>query len=74
MTDEQLRALVREIVARQLDTRPPDARPPSEPPRPLGHGHASHGRFVLVSDSSGACLIEPQVECTHCGFCESYGH
>jgi hypothetical protein len=22
----------------------------------------------------GACLIEPTVRCTHCGFCQSLGH
>ena len=47
--------------------RPTDAR--------LG-GHASHGLFPVLrgGDSDGACLIEPAVRCTHCGYCQSYGH
>ena len=39
-------------------------------------GHVSHLRLPLVrgGDEDGACLIEPAVRCTHCGFCQSYGH
>jgi hypothetical protein len=37
--------------------------------------HASHGRLPLASGGDdGACLIEPTVRCTHCGFCQSLGH
>jgi hypothetical protein len=70
MTDEELRELVRDAVARHLRQ---DAAPHT--PSPAG-GHASHGRFPLVSggDTDGACLIEPAVRCTHCGYCQSYGH
>ena len=38
-----------------------------------GRGHASHLMFVLPAGDS-ACLIEPAVACTHCGYCKSYGH
>ena len=33
-------------------------------------------RFTLAQggDGDGACLIEPAVRCTHCGYCTSYGH
>jgi hypothetical protein len=71
MTDEELRELVRDAVARHLRL---DAAPPHTPqPAP---GHASHGLFPLLrgGDSDGACLIEPAVRCTHCGYCQSYGH
>lgn len=39
-------------------------------------GHPSHVRFVLVTgrDSDGPCLVEPGVGCSHCGYCQSYGH
>jgi hypothetical protein len=71
MTDEELRELVREAVARHLrqDAAAPQTLPPAG-------GHASHGLFPLLrgSDSDGACLIEPAVRCTHCGYCQSYGH
>jgi len=36
-------------------------------------GHASHYRYVLP-ESDGPCLIEPTVQCNHCGFCQSHGH
>lgn len=69
MTEEQLRVLVREIVAQQLGTRPAP-----EAPHPSGSGHPSHARFALAGDTAGACLIEPAVRCDRCGFCQSYGH
>jgi len=25
-------------------------------------------------DFDGLCIIEPSVRCTHCGYCQSYGH
>jgi hypothetical protein len=82
MTDDDIRAVVRDAIARYVT--------PGEkiPPRPAAagsgathgidveHRHSSHGLFVLSrgGDDDGACLIEPAVRCTHCGYCESYGH
>jgi hypothetical protein len=70
MTEEQLRALVREAVARHLG----DARTPAG--QPSWQSHASHGRLpVLIGrEGDGACLIEPAVRCNGCGFCQSMGH
>jgi hypothetical protein len=72
MTDQELRELVRDAVARHLQQ---DAAAPRTLPPPAG-GHASHGLFPLLrgGDADGACLIEPAVRCTHCGYCQSYGH
>ena len=38
--------------------------------------HVSHLRLPLVrgGDDDGACIIEPTVRCTHCGYCQSLGH
>lgn len=76
MTEQEIRALVRDAIARQAG----------------GHGHItpvaggvqasgfrlhpSHGLFMLPagSDTDGPCIIEPSVLCTHCGYCKSYGH
>jgi len=71
MTDEELRELVRDAVARHLRLEP--AAPRQLPPSGT---HASHGLFSVQrgADSDGACLIEPAVRCTHCGYCQSYGH
>jgi len=70
MTDQELRSLIREIVARQLGQAPAAAGHPVVP------AHPSHGLFVLPAgaDSDGPCIIEPAVSCTHCGYCKSYGH
>jgi hypothetical protein len=35
--------------------------------------HPSHYRYALP-ESDGSCLIEPTVQCTHCGYCQSHGH
>ncbi len=71
MTDQELRALVREAIARHLDTAPAAAAPGT-----LARQHASHALFVVASgaDTDGPCLIEPAVMCNHCGYCKSYGH
>jgi hypothetical protein len=74
MTEQELRELVRDAVARHL--RVDAAGPhPSQPAQPADR-HASHGLFQVMpgGDSDGACLIEPTVRCTHCGYCQSYGH
>jgi len=78
MTDDELRALVRDAIARHLGSglggqavhRAHDARP--DPP---WRSHPSFGKFLVPrgDDEGGACLIEPSVECNHCGFCQSYG-
>ena len=70
MDEEALRALVRQAVAHHLQGQ----QGPSTPARPLVlTSHASHLRYVLP-ESDGPCLIEPSVQCTHCGYCQSHGH
>jgi hypothetical protein len=72
MTEQELRELVRDAIARYAGT-------PSRPPVPAPaffHLHASHGMFAVPAgaDTDGPCLIEPAVMCNHCGYCKSYGH
>jgi hypothetical protein len=71
MTDDELRTLVRDVIAR----RPRQETAADADPHVL-RGHASHVMFPLArgGDGDGACLIEPSVRCTHCGYCLSYGH
>lgn len=64
--------MIRESIARHAGISPgagPDAASAFS-------AHISHARLPLArrSDDEGACLIEPAVRCTHCGFCLSYGH
>lgn len=81
MTDDELRALVREAVARHLRQEPTPATPTTvvQPVRPgaapIWRAHPSFGRFLLErAEDDTACLIEPGVTCNHCGYCQSYGH
>ena len=70
MNEEMLRAMVREAVVRHLAA----ADPAGAETQPLAVArHASHFRYALTP-SEGPCLIEPGVQCNHCGYCESHGH
>ena len=70
MTDQELRAMIRDSIARQ------SGAPSAPDPDAAFHAHVSHLRLPLVrgGDDDGACLIEPSVRCNHCGYCQSLGH
>jgi hypothetical protein len=82
MHDDELRALIRDAVARHLGDAPGRAGSPSRPlhlsaaPTAAWKTHLSHGRFVFLAptEPDAPCVVEPQVRCHHCGFCQSYGH
>ncbi len=69
MNEQVIRELVREAVARRLGE--PSATTVHVPVALIDH--SSHRRWVLP-ESEGPCLIEPTVQCTHCGYCQSHGH
>ena len=84
MTEQELRMLVRQAIARAQGGAPvaPSPLAPSDAPSHLARlapshsGHPSHG-LLVVSDGSeqeGPCIIEPAVPCNHCGYCKSLGH
>ena len=75
MNEPELRALVRDVIARTV-RQDPSAGGVRRLDVAQPQCHASHGMFVLPvgSDSDGPCLIEPAVICNHCGYCKSYGH
>ena len=78
MTEQELRTLVRDAIARHGHLPPGEPRPDASAGRPVAilRAHASHAQFVLPvgMDTDGPCLIEPAVACNHCGYCKSYGH
>ena len=77
MTDDELRALVRDAIARHLGGASPTAAAPSAgAPVPPWRAHPSFGKFLVLrgDEQGGPCIIEPTVSCNHCGFCQSYGH
>ena len=78
MTDQELRALVRDAIAKSgigSMGRSGAAVPGGAEVPPYGTGHSSHAMFMLPpGDPEGSCVIEPGVQCNHCGYCKSYGH
>ena len=76
MTEQELRALIRDAIAKAgVGTGPSPARSGPAPAgvKTGGYG-ASHALFMLQGDPEGRCIIEPGVACNHCGYCKSYGH
>jgi len=67
MTDEEIRAVVRQVLsARNLQPAT------SVVPGP----HPSHVRLSMVVPTApgSPCVIEPGVGCNQCGYCVSAGH
>jgi hypothetical protein len=74
ISEQELRALVRDSIARHaVAAGGAQLLPPAVT---AGRAHPSHMRFLLPAggDGDGMCVIEPAVRCTHCGYCQSYGH
>jgi hypothetical protein len=80
MTEQELRAIVREAIARHADGATVEGRGhPSVTGSSMAldvRQHPSHGLLPVVAggDTDGPCIIEPAVACNHCGYCKSYGH
>ena len=81
MTEQELRTLVRQAIARVQAAHgaAPSHLAPSDAishPRTLAPSHPSHALFLVPdgSDADGPCIIEPAVPCNHCGYCKSLGH
>ena len=74
ISDQELRSLVRDAIARA--SAAPGHHAPGSPGGAAFGMHASHVMLPLArgGDGDGACLIEPTVRCSHCGYCVSYGH
>jgi hypothetical protein len=76
MTDEELRAMVRDAIARVQSGAAASTHPSH--PLHLSHPshHPSHLAFMVPSgaDAEGPCIIEPAVMCNHCGYCKCLGH
>lgn len=72
MNEQELRAIVRRIVAEHMGHGA--AHPPAQVVDV--HAHASHAllRVSAGAESGGPCVIEPHVPCDHCGYCKSLGH
>ena len=79
MNDDELRALIRAAIQRHMGgdstassvvRLKPDATMTAELPVSISFGQYRLER--AAGDTS--CLIEPAVQCNHCGFCKCHGH
>jgi hypothetical protein len=67
MTEDELRALVREVIAsRAIAPQSPAPRSPAS--------HAARLDMVVPTVAGSPCVIEPTVGCSQCGYCVSMGH
>ena len=72
MNDDELRALIRAAIQRHMGESPasPAATIAAEMPVSI-----SFGQYRLErARGDTSCLIEPAVQCNHCGFCKCHGH
>jgi hypothetical protein len=83
VNEAELRALIRESVARHLGDSRGEATRPFLPPARAGASavhagpsgsHPSQVIYVTLTSAGEACLIEPAVTCTHCGYCKTHGY
>jgi hypothetical protein len=67
MNEEEIRAIVQQVLAAK-------GLPSSPAGRPVPH--ASHVRLSMVvpTPPGSPCVIEPSVNCNNCGYCLSMGH
>ena len=77
MTDDEIRGLVRLAIQKHMgsSTFAPGAsvdKPAVPPPSALS---ISFGRYALPrAEDDTMCIIEPAVQCNHCGYCQCHGH
>ena len=70
MSDLDLRALVRDAVARHLGSA--KAAPAREPSGVSPH--IAHAVYLTLVNTTDECVIEPAVSCHHCGYCKTHGY
>ena len=76
MNDDELRLLIRAAIQRHMSASAPVSDSPRElrrddqPERSL-----SFGQYHLLRPVDDTmCLIQPAVQCNHCGYCKCHGH
>jgi hypothetical protein len=80
MNDDELRSLIRAAIQRHTSASAPEF--PGETRRDAAFGGGpeatisiSFGQYHLErANDDTMCLIEPAVQCNHCGFCKCHGH
>jgi len=79
MNDDELRALIRAAIQRHVATATPQDAAEGLVSTKLATFQASEvglsfGQYQLErAPGDTSCLIEPAVQCNHCGFCKCHG-
>ena len=76
MNDDELRALIRLAIQKHASASAPEA--PGDlrrdaAPEPVVSISFGQYRLERAKDDT-MCLIEPAVQCNHCGYCKCHGH
>lgn len=78
MNDHELRQIVRQAIAKTMVVQSSEASvqsPVQYVPDSVPFGsHVSHSLYMQLVNTSTECVIEPHVQCDHCGYCKSHGH
>ena len=80
MNDDELRALIRAAIQRHVSGSAPEPTVELRRDTAFGRGpesvvSISFGQYRLERAAGETeCLIEPAVQCNHCGFCKCHGH
>jgi len=70
MTEQEIRTVVRQVLAARGVVQTPPLQANSAGPHP-SHLHL---RMVAPTEPGSPCVIEPAVGCNQCGYCVSQGH
>lgn len=76
MNDDELRALIRSAIQKHMGGDAPTPMPtPTIRLKPDAPLLLSFGQYRIERGGGETeCLIEPTVQCNHCGFCKCHGH
>ena len=76
ISEQELRTMIRRAIARHAGGGDALVQQPAPQAHasPSVHTHSSHGQFPVSGTPDGACVIEPDHRCDHCGYCKSLGH
>lgn len=69
MTDEEIRAVVRQVLAARGLAHTPTKAASAGP-----HPSSLRLHMVLPTEPGSPCVIEPAVGCNQCGYCVSHGY
>lgn len=77
MNDEQLRLLIRAAIQKHMGAAEPvmhvhPGESRRDPAQPLSISFSQYP--IPRADGDTMCVIEPAVQCNHCGFCKCHGH